>query len=124
MAGSGRRFGTPERYLPGLVHRPGGEEDRRIGGWASTVRFDASDLMPGAVGAGSFWKGMTDYFSGAADMDTVLTEIDASWPAQASQAGGTGGDDNRSRLHGASAATAIPGGALEKAYNGELPAKS
>jgi alpha-glucoside transport system substrate-binding protein len=47
---------------------------------ASTVRFDASDLMPGAVGAGSFWKGMTDYFSGAADMDTVLQEIDASWP--------------------------------------------
>ena len=47
---------------------------------ASTVRFDASDLMPGAVGAGSFWKGMTDYFSGAADMDTVLKEIDASWP--------------------------------------------
>ncbi len=40
---------------------------------ASTVRFDASDLMPGAVGSGSFWKGMTDYFSGAADMDTVLT---------------------------------------------------
>jgi len=49
---------------------------------ASTVRFDASDLMPGAVGSGSFWKGMTDYFSGAADMDTVLTEIDASWPQQ------------------------------------------
>jgi alpha-glucoside transport system substrate-binding protein len=47
---------------------------------ASTVRFDASDLMPGAVGSGSFWKGMTDYFSGAADMDTVLQEIDASWP--------------------------------------------
>jgi alpha-glucoside transport system substrate-binding protein len=49
---------------------------------ASTVRFDASDLMPGAVGTGSFWKGMTDYFSGAADMDTVLKEIDASWPQQ------------------------------------------
>jgi alpha-glucoside transport system substrate-binding protein len=47
---------------------------------ATTVRFDASDLMPGSVGAGSFWKGMTDYFSGAADMDTILAEIDASWP--------------------------------------------
>jgi alpha-glucoside transport system substrate-binding protein len=44
------------------------------------VRFDASDAMPGAVGAGSFWKGMTDYYSGAADLDTVLKEIDASWP--------------------------------------------
>jgi len=47
---------------------------------ATSVRFDGSDLMPGEVGAGSFWKGMTDYFSGAADMDTVLKEIDASWP--------------------------------------------
>jgi alpha-glucoside transport system substrate-binding protein len=47
---------------------------------SSTVRFDASDLMPGSVGSGPFWKGMTDYFSGAADMDTILAEIDASWP--------------------------------------------
>ncbi|MFQ5434966.1 MAG: ABC transporter substrate-binding protein [Anaerolineae bacterium] len=47
---------------------------------ASSVRFDASDLMPGEVGAGSFWKGMTDYVSGAADLDTALEEIDAAWP--------------------------------------------
>ncbi len=47
---------------------------------ATAVRFDGSDLMPGEVGAGSFWKGMTDYFSGAQPLDTVLTEIDASWP--------------------------------------------
>ncbi|MDM8528714.1 ABC transporter substrate-binding protein [Anaerolineales bacterium HSG24] len=47
---------------------------------ATSFRFDASDLMPGEVGAGSFWKGMTDYVSGAADLDTVLDEIDASWP--------------------------------------------
>ena len=47
---------------------------------ATSVRFDASDLMPGEVGAGSFWKGMTDYVSGAADLDTALSEIDASWP--------------------------------------------
>jgi phosphonate transport system substrate-binding protein len=38
--------------------------------------------MPGEVGAGSFWTGMTDFFSGTADMDTVLAEIDASWPEQ------------------------------------------
>jgi alpha-glucoside transport system substrate-binding protein len=47
---------------------------------ATVVRFDASDAMPGAVGAGSFWKGMTDYYSGTADLDTVLKQIDASWP--------------------------------------------
>ena len=47
---------------------------------ATSFRFDGSDLMPGEVGAGSFWKGMTDYVCGAADLDTVLAEIDASWP--------------------------------------------
>ncbi|MCA0455994.1 MAG: ABC transporter substrate-binding protein [Chloroflexi bacterium] len=47
---------------------------------ASSVRFDGSDLQPGAVGSGSFWKGMTDWVSGTADLDTVLAEIDAAWP--------------------------------------------
>jgi alpha-glucoside transport system substrate-binding protein len=47
---------------------------------ATSVRFDGSDLMPGEVGAGSFWKGMTDWVSGAADLDTVLAQIDDSWP--------------------------------------------
>jgi alpha-glucoside transport system substrate-binding protein len=32
---------------------------------ATSVRFDGSDLMPGAVGAGTFWKGMTDWVSGS-----------------------------------------------------------
>jgi alpha-glucoside transport system substrate-binding protein len=36
--------------------------------------------MPGEVGAGSFWKGMTDYISGSVDLDTALQEIDESWP--------------------------------------------
>ena len=47
---------------------------------ATSFRFDGSDLMPGEVGAGSFWKGMTDWVSGSADLDTVLKEIDESWP--------------------------------------------
>jgi len=47
---------------------------------ATSFRFDASDLMPAEVGSGSFWTGMTDYVSGAADLDTVLPEIDAAWP--------------------------------------------
>ncbi|MEZ4669515.1 MAG: hypothetical protein R3E39_16550 [Anaerolineae bacterium] len=47
---------------------------------ADSVRFDGSDLMPGAVGSGSFWKGMTDWVSGTVDLDTVLAEIDAAWP--------------------------------------------
>jgi phosphonate transport system substrate-binding protein len=55
---------------------------------ATSVRFDGSDLMPGEVGAGSFWTGMTDYFSGVADADTVLAEIDASWPVAPMAAAG------------------------------------
>jgi alpha-glucoside transport system substrate-binding protein len=46
---------------------------------ADTVRFDASDLMPGAVGAGSFWSEMTEYVAGK-DLDEALADIDKSWP--------------------------------------------
>jgi alpha-glucoside transport system substrate-binding protein len=46
---------------------------------AGTARFDASDLMPAAVGSGSFWDGMNEWMQGA-DLDTVLQEIDAAWP--------------------------------------------
>jgi alpha-glucoside transport system substrate-binding protein len=45
---------------------------------ATTFRFDASDLMPQAVGQGTFWKYMTDYVSGSVDEDTALQQIDAS----------------------------------------------
>jgi alpha-glucoside transport system substrate-binding protein len=48
---------------------------------AETFRFDGSDLMPAAVGAGSFWTGITDYLGGA-DLTTVLQTIDASWPSE------------------------------------------
>ncbi|HEY1012995.1 MAG TPA: ABC transporter substrate-binding protein [Herpetosiphonaceae bacterium] len=46
---------------------------------ATVFRFDASDLMPAEVGTGSFWKGMVDYVGGK-DLDTVLADIEASWP--------------------------------------------
>ncbi len=49
---------------------------------ATSFRFDASDLMPGAVGSGTFFKSMTDYVSGSIDLDTALKQIDASWPAK------------------------------------------
>jgi alpha-glucoside transport system substrate-binding protein len=47
---------------------------------ATTFRFDASDLMPGAVGAGTFWTGMVDYVGGA-DVDEVTDAIQSSWDA-------------------------------------------
>lgn len=46
---------------------------------ASIVRYDGSDLMPGAVGAGTFWKAMTDYVSGSVDIDAALQEAQAGW---------------------------------------------
>ncbi|MDB5053515.1 MAG: extracellular solute-binding protein family 1 [Bacilli bacterium] len=46
---------------------------------AKTLRFDGSDLMPGVVGAGSFWKGMTDYVSGTVDLDGATKEIQGGW---------------------------------------------
>ena len=46
----------------------------------TTFRFDGSDLMPGAVGADSFWKGIVAWVSGD-DTETVVDEIEASWPA-------------------------------------------
>jgi len=46
---------------------------------ASAIRFDGSDLMPGSVGAGTFWKGMTDYVSGTATLDQALETIQSGW---------------------------------------------
>jgi alpha-glucoside transport system substrate-binding protein len=48
---------------------------------AETVRFDASDLMPPEVGAGTFWSDMVDYVTGTLTLDEALQEIDASWPS-------------------------------------------
>lgn len=46
---------------------------------AEVIRFDASDMMPGAVGTGVFWTGVVDYVGGT-DVDTVLNNIEESWP--------------------------------------------
>ncbi|MGZ9583980.1 ABC transporter substrate-binding protein [Paenibacillus marinisediminis] len=58
------------------------DQERRMAEFlksAKTIRFDGSDLMPGAVGAGTFWKGMTDYVSGTANLDQAMEEIQAGW---------------------------------------------
>jgi alpha-glucoside transport system substrate-binding protein len=47
---------------------------------ATSFRFDGSDLMPGEVGAGSFWEHITSYVAGSEDLDTAMQAIDASWP--------------------------------------------
>ncbi len=45
---------------------------------ATVFRFDASDLMPGAIGAGSFWTGMIDYVGGESAED-VAEAIQVKW---------------------------------------------
>lgn len=47
---------------------------------ATTFRFDGSDLMPGKIGAGSFWTGMVDLVGGKPAAD-VAADIQKSWDA-------------------------------------------
>ena len=46
----------------------------------AVFRFDGSDQMPSAVGAGSFWKEMTAWITGESTSD-ALGNIEESWPA-------------------------------------------
>jgi len=47
----------------------------------ATFRFDASDLMPSAVGSGAEWKAMTAWFAEGKSIDAVASDIDAAWPS-------------------------------------------
>ncbi len=49
---------------------------------ATTFGFDASDLMPADVGAGTFWSGMIDWVAANGEnTEAVFQEIEDSWPA-------------------------------------------
>ena len=48
---------------------------------ASPFRFDASDLMPGEVGAGEFWRSGTDYVSGAKTAQEFAEDVQDAWPS-------------------------------------------
>jgi alpha-glucoside transport system substrate-binding protein len=49
---------------------------------AKGIGFDASDLMPGKVGAGTFWTKLDDWVNqGGTNTDATLKAIDDSWPA-------------------------------------------
>jgi alpha-glucoside transport system substrate-binding protein len=50
---------------------------------ASYVGFDASDLMPPEVGAGTFWTESVQLVAnGPSYLDTALQNIENSWPAE------------------------------------------
>lgn len=47
----------------------------------TTFRFDASDLMPAAVGSGQEWRSMTAWFAEGLPIDRVASDINAAWPS-------------------------------------------
>jgi len=51
---------------------------------SSVFRFDASDTMPAAVGAGSFWEQMTAWIATNQSTEKTLTNIENSWPTSRS----------------------------------------
>ncbi|MGB3687008.1 MAG: ABC transporter substrate-binding protein, partial [Ornithinimicrobium sp.] len=48
----------------------------------ATLRFDGSDLMPAAVGSGTFWTAMTDWIALGTSSEDVLTSVESSWPSE------------------------------------------
>ena len=62
---------------------------------AAFSKFDASDLMPGAVGAGAFWTEMVEYVnSGGENLSQHLQAIDEAWPEDIRGTGvGQGADE-------------------------------
>ena len=66
---------NPETYLNDALR---GQAEILVN--ATTFRFDGSDLMPGGVGAGTFWTGMVDY-TGGKDAQAVADSIQESWDA-------------------------------------------
>ena len=67
--------GVPMEWYPSEVHRGLAEILRT----ADTFRLDGSELMPDAVGSGSFPAALIDLLEGE-ELRAVLQAIDASWP--------------------------------------------
>ncbi len=63
------------KYSSGILRKQG-----EILQNATTFRFDGSDLMPGAIGAGSFWSQMV-YFVSGASAQKVADNVQSSWDA-------------------------------------------
>jgi len=89
------RIGTNNSLDAGIYVNADGSPDTITANAAATLsnaalfRFDGSDLMPGAVGAGTFWTAVLDSLTGK-DLDTILSEVEAS-ADQAYKAAGRGG---------------------------------
>lgn len=64
---------NPETYATDILRAQG-----EILTNADIFRFDGSDLMPGAIGAGSFWTAMVDYLGGSS-VEDVTEFVQNSW---------------------------------------------
>jgi alpha-glucoside transport system substrate-binding protein len=63
------------------VYQPLEQSFLEILSTSSIVRFDASDLMPADVGAGTFWTEGTSAVNGDQTAQEAADKIEASWPA-------------------------------------------
>lgn len=61
---------------------PMDEDFSRMLAEAEPILFDASDLMPGAVGSGSFWRAAVDISTGEQTVADAFAEIEDSWPRE------------------------------------------
>jgi ABC-type branched-subunit amino acid transport system substrate-binding protein len=68
---------------------------------AAVARFDASDLMPSDVGAGTFWTEGTSLVNGDITVAEAAAAIDASWPGEGGgTTAGTGGAADETLVFG------------------------
>lgn len=72
-------FLTPHKGMnPDTYASAAGRGQGQILTSADVFRFDGSDLMPGAIGAGAFWTAMVDYVRGAS-VDEVTEMVQRAW---------------------------------------------
>ncbi|MCL4263270.1 MAG: ABC transporter substrate-binding protein [Anaerolineae bacterium] len=86
---------------------------------ATSFRFDGSDLMPGEVGAGSFWEQISSYVAGSIDLDTAMQAIDTTWPEGVEGSASITEEEPAEEMMDVGFAYA-PGGFLEQAINGDF----
>ncbi|NJM97696.1 MAG: carbohydrate ABC transporter substrate-binding protein [Phormidesmis sp. RL_2_1] len=78
-AGLGGFISPHKQVAPEVYPDPVSQNIAQILADAEVIRFDGSDMMPGAVGTGTFWSGIIDFAVGE-DAAEVTKTIDASWP--------------------------------------------
>lgn len=58
-------------------------EQAKILAAATSLSFDASDIMPAEVGAGTFWAGMVEWVAANGEgTEAIFADIEAGWPNQ------------------------------------------